>query len=265
MLTLGSITDTPARAPAEQPLFRRCIRLQAALQHDGVLHVRAVVEDDFHHFRVALCAADGHITAISTHALRHPYSLCPQAGQEVLQLLGAALHPQAHAMARLVQPSHQCTHVLDLAGLAAAQAVRGPGQRRYDISVPQRQDGRTCATLARDGQPLLAWDLDHLDITGPAPYAGMNLRVGLARWALAHLSEADAEAALVLRRAAAISLGKGAPLDEQAHASVTGRCWVQQAERAEQALRQVGSTWDFTGRVEALCRDDDAWLAGSAG
>jgi hypothetical protein len=264
-LTLGSNPDARPGAAAEPPLFRRCIQLQTAPLPDSGLRVRAALEDDFHHFRVELQAHAGHITAISTQALRQPYSLCTKAGQEVLQLLGAAVHPQAHAMARLVQPSHQCTHVLDLAGLAAAQAARGSGRRRYDISVPLRQAGHTRATLARDGQTLLAWDLDDLDIAGPSPYTGMNLRTGLARWALTNLSQDDAEAALVLRRAAAISLGKGAPLDEQTHAKVTGRCYVQQPERAPQALRQIGSTWDFTSRAEALCTDDQAWLAGAAG
>ncbi|MDP2005367.1 MAG: DUF2889 domain-containing protein [Rubrivivax sp.] len=261
MLTLGPTPEAPAGATPALPVFRRCIDLHAALRPDGSLRVRAALEDDFHHFRVELVATDGHVTAIQTQAPRHPYSLCPAAGQQVQGLVGAALSSHAHAMAQRVDPRQQCTHVLDLAGLAAAQAVRGPGRRRYDISVPLRQQGRTRATLARDGAPLLDWDLQDLDITGPAPYAGMNLRVGLARWALANLSQDDAEAALVLRRAAAISLGKGVRLDAQVHAHVTGRCWVQQEERAPQALRQVGSTWDFTARAEALCADDAQWLA----
>eukprot|EP01038_Epipyxis_sp_PR26KG_P003145 gene3145-4459_t len=54
---------------------------------------------------------------------------------------------------------------------------------------------------------------------------------------------------LVLRRGAAISMGKGKPLDAQVHAVATGRCYAQQAERAPLALRQVGSTWDFTARA----------------
>ena len=261
MLTLGPPHPAAPGDPASPPLFRRCIRLHAVSQPGGALRVRASLEDDFHHFRVGLHAAAGRITALSTQAPRHPYSLCPAAGLQVQQLVGLPLQPQAHAMARQVDPSQQCTHVLDLAGLAAAQALRGEGQRRYDIEVPLRQGGHTRAALARDGAPLLAWELHDLDITGPAPYTGMNLRVGLARWALANLSADDAEAALVLRRAAAISLGKGVPLDQQVHAATTGRCFVQQAERAPKALRQVGSTWDFTARADALCLDDEAWLA----
>lgn len=263
MLNLSLGSDLLPDAPAEQPVFRRCIRLQAAPQPDGSMAVRAALEDDFHHFRVELVATADHITAIHAQAPRHPYSLCPVAAQQVQQLVGAGMSSHAHTMAKFVDPREQCTHVLDLAGLAAAQALRGTGQRRYDISVPLRREGRTRASLVRNGTPLLAWDLQDLDITGPAPFTGMSLRVGLARWALATLSPDDAEATLVLRRAAAISLGKGAPLDRQLHAQVTNRCYVQQAERAQKALRQVGSTWDFTARSEALCADDVAWLSGS--
>jgi len=224
------------------------------------VRVRAALEDDFHHFRVELHARAGAISAVSARAPRHPYSLCPSAAQSLDLLVGTALPRQAHALGRAVDPREQCTHLLDLAGLAAAAAARGVRQRRYDIAVPLRHNGRTQARLQRDGDPLLCWDVLDLAITGPDPYTGFDLRQGMARWALAQLPEDEAEAALVLRRCAAISIGKGKPLDGQLHAAATGRCYSQQPERAPLALRQVGSTWDFTARGEALCMDDGAWL-----
>lgn len=242
------------------PLFRRSIRLRAQVGAGDAVHVRAALEDDFHHFRVELHAQSGIVSAISAQAPRHPYSLCASAVQSLQRLIGAALPRHAHALGKAVDPREQCTHLLDLAGLAAAAAARGVLQRRYDIEVPLRQDGRTQARLSRDGVPLLCWDVLDLAITGPDPYTGFDLRQGMARWALAHLTEDEAEAALVLRRCAAISMGKGKPLDEQVHARATGRCYAQQAERASQALRQVGSTWDFTQRAQALCSDDEPWL-----
>ena len=71
----------------------------------------------------------------------------------------------------------------------------------------------------------------------------------------------DAEAALILRRCAMISNGRGQPLDAQISAEPWGRCFSQQPDRAPTALRVRGSTWDFTGRVEALCADDQGWIA----
>jgi hypothetical protein len=50
-------------------------------------------------------------------------------------------------------------------------------------------------------------------------------------------------------------------LDAQVHAKPTGLCFAQQPVRAERALRQVGSTWDFSDRADVLCADDESWLA----
>lgn len=247
--------------PRDLPLFRRSIRLHAKAGAGDALRVRAALEDDFHHFRVELRSLGGVVSAITAQAPRHPYSLCPSAAQSLQLLVGTALTRQAHALGKAVDPREQCTHLLDLAGLAAAVAARGVRERRYDIEVPLRQGGRTQAWLARDGVPLLCWDVLELAVTGPDPYTGFDLRQGMARWALAHLPEDEAEAALVLRRCAAISMGKGKPLDAQRHANATGRCYAQQPERAPLALRQVGSTWDFTARADALCVDDEPWLS----
>lgn len=242
------------------PLFRRSIRLRAEARAADAVRVRAALEDDFHHFRIELHSQGGTISAIGAQVLRHPYSLCPSAAHSLQRLVGTALPRHAHALSKAVDAREQCTHLLDLAGLAAATAARGVMQRRYDIEVPTRQEGRTQARLARDGVPLLCWDVLNLTVVGPEPYTGFDLRQGMARWALAHLAEDEAEAVLVLRRCAVISLGKGKPLDEQVHAHATGRCYAQQPERAPLALRQVGSTWDFTLRAQALCSDDEAWL-----
>ena len=57
--------------------------------------------------------------------------------------------------------------MLELSGLAAAAASRALPHRRYDIEVPLRIEGRTCATLDRDGIRLLTWDIQDLDIVGP--------------------------------------------------------------------------------------------------
>ena len=52
---------------------------------------------------------------------------------------------------------------------------------------------------------------------------GINLREGMARWALNALSEEAAEAALLLRRCTLISMGRAYDLDEQIHAVHVGR------------------------------------------
>lgn len=242
------------------PVFRRRILIATDPSKIGT-HYRATLEDDFHHFRVELVVRDGVIASLHGEAPRHPYSLCPSAADQLQLLVGTAPQTSAHAVMRLVDPSQQCTHMLELSGLAAAAAARALPQRRYDIEVPLRVEGRTVATLDRDGTRLLTWDIQDFDIAEPPPYSGISLLEGMARWALTNLTEDMAEAALVLRRCAVISIGKNRPLDAQRHARLTGACYVQQKERAPLALRQVGSTWNFTWRPDQLCRDDQEWIA----
>jgi hypothetical protein len=223
--------------------------------------VRACLEDDFHHFRVRIVHVNGTVRHAEGWAVRHPYSTCPLAATQLARLVNAPLNGLAHSVMRVTDPSQQCTHLMELAGLAIAAAARSIAQRWYDIAVPRRVAGRTLATLDRDGRRMLAWDLVDTTITAPAPFQGVSLRKGLAAWAFANLPEEQAEAALVLRRCALISLGRAMNLDAQIHAEPTGRCFVQQTERAERGLRIAGSIADFTADGEALCATDREWLA----
>lgn len=239
--------------------FRRRVDIASSQQH-AAGEVRATLEDDFHHFRVWARHDRGVLTAIGGEALRYPYSACPQATDQLQQLLGMPLDRIAHSVTRQVDAQHQCTHLLDLAGLAIANAARQTIRRRYDIQVPQRVDEHTRATLLCDGIEQLAWEVQGSIIQAPTAYAGVNLREGMARWALNNLSNEEAEAALLLRRCTLISLGRAYNLDAQAHAASTGLCYSQQPERAVFASRMIGSTWDFSAAQSALCADDQDWL-----
>ncbi|MBB3219937.1 DUF2889 domain-containing protein [Pseudoduganella umbonata] len=239
--------------------FRRRIELAARRHGDGG-EVRAVLEDDFHHFRVVVGHRGGAVTAVRGETPRHPFSACPGAAPELDRLAGMRIDRIANSVTLHADPAQQCTHMFDLAGLAIAVAARGDSRRRYDIDVPRHVDGRSHACLRRNGVLVLEWEVDGSLILGPAPYAGVDMRQGMARWALGTLPDEEAEAALVLRRCALISLGRLKDLDRQPHAHLSGRCYAQQPERAPQAIRIVGSTWDFSARPEALCQDDQAWL-----
>jgi hypothetical protein len=222
--------------------------------------VRACLEDDFHHFRVRVVHVNGMAQHVEGWAVRHPYSTCPLAAAQLAGLVNAPLNGLAHSVMRVTDPSAQCTHLMELAGLAIAAAARSIAQRWYDIAVPRRMAGRALATLDRDGRRMLAWELVDTTITAPAPFQDVSLRKGMAAWALANLSEDEAEAALVLRRCALISLGRAMNLDAQVHAEPTGRCFVQQPERAPQGLRIVGSIIDFSEAAKDLCATDRDWL-----
>lgn len=240
-------------------MFRRRIIINKQVNESDV-RVRAALEDDFHHFRVEVVCTDGRVTNVDANGLRTPYSLCSQAAAKLDQLVGMPVTPVAHEVTRVTDANEQCTHMFELAGLAIAAAARSAMRRQYDISVPRPLAGRTQPRLSRDGVPWLEWDVQGTVIQGPAPYEGIDIYRGMARWALGTLSADDAEAALVLRRCTGISKGRGIKLDDQVHAMPNAHCFSQQPVRATLALRMVGSTWDFAGTPERLCVTDTAWL-----
>ncbi|SDG56696.1 DUF2889 domain-containing protein [Pseudomonas abietaniphila] len=239
-------------------MFRRRVVIVSSGQIEGG-EVRAALEDDFHHFRVSLRHEHGVLSQVTGQALRFPYSACPEAIEPLHALSGMVLSPIAHSVTRETDARHQCTHLLDLAGLAVAAALRPAQVRRYDIQVPMRLEGRTQAMLQLNGQPLLEWQVKGAIIEDPQPFSGVNIREGMARWALNTLTPDLAEAALLLRRCTMISIGKTHDLDSQIHASSTDRCFSQQTIRAPYALRIKGSTWDIASN-ETLCAADADWL-----
>ncbi|WP_421912030.1 DUF2889 domain-containing protein [Marinobacter sp.] len=240
-------------------LFRRRIEINAVSQDE----IRATLEDDFHHFRVAIRYANGKVTDVHGFADRYPYSACPAAADPLKSLVGMELSEIAHSVTRYTDARHQCTHMLDLAGLVIANANRQSDKLLYDIVVPMRVNDKTKAELRRNGKPYLTWNVEKTIITSPPPYDGVDLNHGMARWAIDHLSPEESEAALVLRRSVIISRGRERNLDLQEHARPLGVCFSQQPVRAEQAIRVKGSTLDFTNAPELLCAEDETWLYGN--
>src|ERR1700742_5154725 len=140
--------------------------------------VRASLEDDFHHFRVRLVHAQRRIQAIEGFAVRHPYTTCPLAAGQLSRLCNAELSSLAHSVMRMTDASQQCTHLMDLSGLAIAAAARSIRERWFDIEVPRRIEGCCVARLDRDGMPLLSWELRDTAIVAPSPFCGISLREG---------------------------------------------------------------------------------------
>jgi hypothetical protein len=248
--------------PYGQGIFRRRFRLRGAPGH-----VVGDMEDDFHRFRAEIHHDGERVTAIRGEARRHPWTECPGAAAALQPLVGTPLSVSPTAAASRVEPRQNCTHLLDVASLALTCAAAGLERREYDIAVPDRHEWRTHATLKRDGEPMLAWDVAGTRIEGPAPYRGVEMRGGgFLRWSEEHLDPPTAEAVLALRRACFIAMGRARDLDAARSAVdymglAKGSCHSFTPGIAERALRIRGSTRDFThapGHLLADLESEDA-------
>lgn len=239
-------------------LFRR--RLFAT---DAGGLVRAGVADDFHEYEVDVRHDGREVLGVEARSVRAPWATCPGAMPQLDALRGARLGTDVWRRKDLPDPHFQCTHMYELALFAMAQAVRG-GSRQYDILIPDRAaprseeprggasldafTGRTRATLIRDGQVVLEWELEGVTIQPPSPYAGLSImQVGGA----AARSEDDEglEAVKILRRSTHIALARSFPTPAGAwirKSGSLGACYAFQPERVDLGVAQPGSRRDFT-------------------
>jgi hypothetical protein len=244
--------------------YRRRIRVVARAPDT----VEAGIEDDFHHFRVTLHHDGVNVRDVSSEAHRIPWTTCTDAGAQLQLLAGMPLEASCLAAGRWTSPSQQCTHMFDLAGLAAAHAYRratddrAASSRQYDAVVPyeSRRGARREVTLARDRTVLLHWIIERDQVVDPPPYSEVPFTGGFFRWADTALPPDDAEAAIVLRRACTIGMGRGMDQDvwssaAEISAGPTGVCYSQQPQRRDVAFRVRGNIADFDSDPEALLAD----------
>jgi hypothetical protein len=221
------------------------------------------LEDDQHYFTVRVEHDGERVTGIESASVRAPWTTCPAAGAQLQGLVGTRLSDRVLTVAGHTPSDQHCTHQLDIAALAIAHAARavagGRTRRQYDIEVPFGlfDGGRHRITLARDGEPLLAWDVEREQVVGPSPWS--DAVGGFARWANAMFDADTAEAAIVLKRALSIGMSRGIDLDSYPTLAdmpgLSPRCWSMQPERAPVAFRNRGLVRDYDARPEAMLAD----------
>jgi hypothetical protein len=108
----------------------------------------------------------------------------------------------------------------------------------------------------------MQWHIDRMSISEPPPFAGRSIINGFMRF-VSELDNEDELSALILRRAVFTSFGRGMDMDapDGPSTGAPGQCWAWQQERAERALRNIGSTLDFDANPEALVAEDQAWIS----
>lgn len=216
------------------PPFVRRVELEA--RPGSVL---ATIEDFNHHFDVTL-RHDGRIaTGLSVDAVRAPWSPCGDAGAELAELVGAPIGVRPVTR----RADQHCTHQIDTACVAVRFAGLDLEWRRFDVTITGYDEPVMHATVERDDGYRLDWTVERHVITAPEPYAGHALGSGFTTWVLG-LDADEAEAALILRRAAWMSPSRGFSLDDFPTLADTGLgvgvCFAAQPERIHTARRNVG-------------------------
>lgn len=215
-------------------------------------HIIAGLEDDAHRFFLRVSHDGALITDVTARADRFPWSTCPGAAPFLSeQLTGRTLEDVA-----ALDPTIHCTHLYDLAVIAAAHAG-APAPVRFDMQVADRVDARTTATLFQDGQVRLQWRLNDTEIEGPGEWAGRNLKK-LSVWKQ-ELPPETALWAAMLRRAAFVSGVRRQPEFTPGQTADRGplrigACFTYQLPRARDATRSTNWRRDFSQSPDAPLR-----------
>lgn len=217
------------------PGFRRRFRITPIPGH-----VLSEVEDDFHRMSVSVHHDNAVATTVKASLERAPWSTCPGA-VDVCEQTFTGL-PLEEFPAKKGKASN-CTHLFDLAQLAAAHAF-DDAILVYDIFVTDPVDDTRHAELYRNDERVLAWSYTKFAFIEPAELGGTKLD-DIRQW-LDALPPARQEEARVLRWASIIAHGRTIPLEQQSNArEMPPSCYSFQPERAAVAQR-IGKSLDFS-------------------
>jgi len=209
--------------------------------------VRSDLEDDYHCMGVAVHHEGRIATRIEPVMARAPWTTCPGAVAELIATFtGVALDAFAERGAK----QHNCTHLHDLAVLAAAHAHdRAP--LVYDILVSDPVEGRRSAEIRRDGTLLLFLREAGGRMVEPDAATGLALD-GLRPW-IDSLEPALREPARLLRWGALVAHGRTVPWERQSDARRMrpGSCYTFQPARMAEA-RRIGAIRDFSRGAQPL-------------
>jgi hypothetical protein len=199
------------------------------------------VEDDYHCMSVVVSHSRGVATDVEVSMRRVPWTTCPGAADELAETFtGVEL---SEFSSRGARRKENCTHLYDLAQLAAAHAL-DDAPRVYDVLVSDPVDGRRRSELRQGGRTILGWIEEKMCIVEPQELAGIELW-NMQSW-IGLQEPAMQEAARLLRWGNIMANGRVIPLDRQSDASrMPPNCYSFQPERAKTATR-VGEVFDFS-------------------
>ena len=245
--------EYPKNPDYGQGRFRRRIRLQAAGSQ-----VHAALEDCNHGFRCRIEHDGKRILRAEGTAVRVPFSTCPGAIEPLRALVGLPLQKDIQQYFSHIDASANCTHLLDLALLAARHALRG-GERQLDITLEDQAGKEPApAEIHINGDLVHRWMTLDWHITDPAPLAGNVLYKGFSDWANATFSGDEREAAFALQKGYFVGNARqydlASLLGERAntHDIMFDVCHTYSLPQRDHAVRTAGTVRDFSDCPEQL-------------
>lgn len=224
------------------PGFRRRFIITPAANR-----VSSEVEDDYHCMGVTLHHDGQVVTKVESAMQRAPWTTCPGAIAMLEQTFTGVL---LNGFAARGQKKANCTHLHDLAVLAATHALDG-GSLVYDILVSDPIDGQRQAELRRNGMRLLGWTQAGDRIIAPEELAGIAFD-GMRPW-IKSLDSEHQEAARLLHWGTTLAHGRTIAWERQSDSSrlPLGNCYTFQPERSA-AARRIGVVRDFSQGPQPL-------------
>jgi hypothetical protein len=246
--------DYPENPDFGTGIFRRKIRLEAT---EGKVH--AALEDCNHGFIVELEHDGKKVTGVAAQHKRIPFNSCFGAAEPLQRLVGQTLDQDSKALNQWMNPQANCTHWLDLALLAVAQARRGLGVREYQVDIADETDAPVVAVVSRNGEPVISLEVADWQVQS-GHYQGLSLYRGFASWANKIADEEEKEAMFVLQKGYFVASARRFDLEKLAgepantHRVMRGACFTYSEPTVDSAKRTSGTVRDFTQTPEQLLK-----------
>lgn len=201
-----------------------------------------MLEDDVHRMAVTLEHNGARVTDVSAVMERAPWNLCPGA---VAKLKADWLDASLSRAARQIDKKANCTHLYDLAELAARHAL-DEAETEYEILASDPVEGVTELVLRRNGAVRQHWRAKDDVLIEPQAAAGLPL-LGLRSW-IATLSGDERAEARMLQWGSLVAHGRHIPWKtENTLRALPGSCYASQPERYELCQR-TGDRIDFSAK-----------------
>lgn len=226
---------------ADRTVYRRRIEIVP-----GATGATGEMEDHHHHFRVRIIHDGATVGDVEATGVRAPWDTCATGADAIRSMIGLTIGEAGDPRAWGADRSVHCTHVADLALLTVRHAL-DVQPLRYDVRIWPAARRHRVAVLEHNGSEVMRWELDGPLIAGPSPWDGVALdRSVFLPWIRAGLDAVGVEQAMILRRAATISIGNAYDLDDFAVAAdvhaADETCHTYRHEVALTARRVVGAS-----------------------